>query len=158
MPQLLQALPPAPSSREPTRRVSQARVLPLRRAAEERAMGRPAFARIGESRHRRLIAWCCIAVVLVLFAACGGGSESAGTPPAESASPSGSVQPGELPSELLLAEPRTEVGTSLIGLAWSTEGGFTGSIVAQVEQEPSFTPSAAFTLQSNGPAADFGAH
>ena len=72
-------------------------------------MGLPALARIGESRRHRLVIWCCGAAVLAGLAACGGGGENTGAPPSASGqpvSPSGSVQPGELPSELLLGEPR----------------------------------------------------
>ena len=119
-------------------------------------MGRPAFARIGESRHRRLIAWCCIALVLMM-AACGGGSDQStgAAPAADAVSPSGAAR---LPSSLLFAEPQPVIQRPYLGYAWSSEGAFTGSIVAQVEQKPTFAPTAAFTLQSNGPAVTFGDH
>ena len=79
-------------------------------------------------------------------------------------SPSGSVQPGELPSELLLGEPRgsplgppsggsvipTFFRQTDIALAWSSEGAFTGSIVAQEEFSLDLATGAAFTLPHNG--------
>src|SRR6185436_14322376 len=62
-------------------------------------------------------------------------------------------QPGEVPPELLLAEPRNVDRTPRIAVAWSSEGAFTGSIVAQIEFGLSFSGGPFFSLQHNGAPA-----
>ena len=60
------------------------------------------------------------------------------------------MQPGEVPAQLLLAEPRNVDNTPRIAMAWSSEGAFTGRIVAQIEFGFGFAPGPLFTLQHNG--------
>ena len=109
-------------------------------------------ARRGEwYRHPSLAARCGIALLLALIVGCGGGSDSTtDSAPSEPAAPAGVVRPGELPEVLLLGEPRNEDDTSNIALAWSSEGAFTGSILARIEAGLGFTPLDQFTLQHNG--------
>ncbi|HEU5295794.1 MAG TPA: hypothetical protein VFU71_13515 [Burkholderiaceae bacterium] len=113
-------------------------------------MGLLAFACTGASRHRRVVAWCCAVMLIAALAACGG-SEGTDTGAGQPISPAG--QPGELPAELLLGEPRNVDHTSHLALAWSSTGAFTGSIVAQIEFGLSFAAGPAFTLQHNGAPA-----
>ena len=114
-------------------------------------MGRPAFARIGESRHRRLIAWCCVALLLAL-AACGGGAgDSALTPlPSDTATAAQASEP--LPV-LTLSEPRNENFTSRLELAW-TSAEFTGTVLVR-EEDNFFSVIRSWTLQHNGPSVIF---
>src|SRR6185295_2431190 len=123
---------------------------------EELAMGLLPCARRDESR-RRLFAWCAVALVVGLVA-CGGGSDDAtpnSTTPAlsGSAAPAPAIQPGEVPAQLVIGEPRNVDQTPRIAVAWSSEGAFSGSILARIEFGFGFTSLAEFTLQHNGAPA-----
>jgi len=119
-------------------------------------MGLLPCARRDESR-RRLFAWCAVALVVGLVA-CGGGSDDAtpnSTTPAlsGSAAPAPAIQPGEVPAQLVIGEPRNVDQTPRIAVAWSSEGAFSGSILARIEFGFGFTSLAEFTLQHNGAPA-----
>jgi len=105
----------------------------------------------GGSRRGGLLA-LCLGAVLALLAACGGGGEGAVAVGA-SESAADAPQPGELPAELLFAGPRAVDHTPSIALAWSSEGAYTGRVVAQIELGLSFAASTAFELQHNGAPA-----
>ena len=94
---------------------------------------------------------CWSAALVVVLAACGGsGSDPPGASASDPVTPAGAMQPGEVPAQLLLGEPRNVDNTPRIAIAWSSEGAFTGRLVAQIEFGFGFAPGPLFTLQHNG--------
>src|SRR5262245_21620094 len=125
-------------------------VCSCRAPPQERAMGLLACARIGESRRRHVVARCCMAALLVGLAACGGGNDPASDDSREQPLPAGgAVQAGQLPTSLVLAEPRSANFSNRIELAWAADGVFAGSIIAQIELGLSFAAGDAFELRHN---------
>jgi hypothetical protein len=106
------------------------------------------------SAARPLVRGCSVVALALVLVACGGGSSTEGVSASTgNESPAGAVQPGEVPPELLFAEPRPVDQTSKLALAWSSESAFTGAITAQIWFGVNFSAGPVFELQHNGAPA-----